>query len=265
MSGENPIRVTVHGAAGKVGREVLLAINKAEGVTLVAAIDRIPATELQPLPVEVPYFTNTETAIKESPADVVVDFTNPAASMEMAPVALQAGLRLVIGSTGFNPEQLNRLEALCTTHQRSAIVAPNFTIGAILLGHLAAIAAPFFEYVDILEEHHEMKIDAPSGTSLSIAKAIEEAGKSKFKMNVPEREPLKGTRGGNHNGITIHSIRMPGRVAHHQVTFGGPGQTLIIRHDTSNRECYMPGVIMAVRRVGQMNGLIHGLEQILDI
>ena len=234
-------------------------------MTLVAAIDRIPNTELRALPGDTQYYTDFAEGIRESRPDVMVDFTNSAASMEMAPVALQAGVRLVIGSTGFHPSQFDQLSSLCETHGSAAIVAPNFTIGAILLAHLAAIASRFFEYVDIVEEHHEMKIDSPSGTSLAIAKAIEETGGGKFKVNIPEQETLAGTRGGNQNGITIHSSRMPGRLAHHQVTFGGPGQTLMLRHDTLNRECYMPGVLTAIRQVVQYKGLVVGLEKLLDL
>jgi len=119
--------------------------------------------------------------------------------------------------------------------------------------------------VEIAEEHHEEKIDAPSGTALSIAKAIHEAHPARFQRNVPEREPLAGTRGGDYQGISIHSSRMPGRMAHHQVTFGGLGQTLSLRHDTINRECYMPGVLLAVRKVGELEGLVVGLDKLLGL
>ncbi|MEX2598995.1 MAG: 4-hydroxy-tetrahydrodipicolinate reductase, partial [Dehalococcoidia bacterium] len=237
MANSQPIRVAVHGAAGRVGREVVRAVSDADDLVLAAAIDRLPRGQVQGLPAEVPYFTDAQEAFAQAKADVVVDFSIAAASDAMLPLAIAAGTRPVIGTTGFTEDQVKTLEALCAEKKLGALLAPNFTIGAVLLGRLAAIAAPYFEYVDLVEEHHEMKIDAPSGTALGIAKAIHEAHPERFKSVVPEKEPLPGTRGGDYEGISIHSARLPGRMAHHQVTFGGPGQTLTLRHDTNNREC----------------------------
>ena len=266
MASKPVIRVAVHGAAGRVGREVLRVVAAAPDMTLTAAIDRVPQDELPALPTSVPYYVEPLHGLTHASVDVVVDFTNAAASIAMAPRALAAGARLVIGSTGFTEDQLAYLDGLCLEHGLSAIVAPNFTIGAVLLTKLAAMAAPYFDYVDLIEEHHEAKIDAPSGTALAIAKAISDARPEGFQRNVPEREPLEGTRGGDYESIMVHSSRMPGRMAHHQVTFGGQGQTLTLRHDTINRECYMPGVLMAVRRVGELEkGLTVGLDRLLDI
>ena len=265
MSSTNVIRVAVHGAAGEVGREVVKAAGQAEDMELVAAIDRVPAQEAPAFPEGVPYYTDVGTALAASPADVVVDFTTATASMAMVSQALDAGARPVIGTTGILAEQLAQLDTLCREHHLGGLYAPNFTIGAVLLGRLAAVAARFFDYVEIAEEHHEAKIDAPSGTALAIAGAIREGRPTPFRRNVPEREPLPGTRGGEEHGISIHSSRMQGRMAHHQVTFGGPGQTLTLRHDTINRECYMPGVLLAVRRVHDWEGLVVGLDRLLDL
>jgi len=265
MTNEPQIRVAVHGAAGRVGREVLRAVDGAPDMALTAAIDRIAPTDLDPLPADVPYYTDLRAALGHAQADVIVDFSVAAASYPMIPMALAAGTRPVIGTTGFTPEQINYLDAQCREHKLSGLLAPNFTIGAVLLGRLAAMAAPYFDYVDLVEEHHEQKIDAPSGTSIGIANAIHEAHPERFALNVPEREPLPGTRGADHEGISIHSVRMPGRMAHHQVTFGGPGQTLTLRHDTTNRECYMPGVLLAIRKVGELEGLVVGLDRLMGI
>ena len=265
MVSQGNIRVAVHGAAGRVGREVLRAVEDAADMTLVAAIDRVPASDLPPLPTQAPYFTDVGAALAHAPADAIVDFSVTAASLAMVPVALAAGARPVIGTTGFSDEQLRYIDAQCRQHGLGGVVAPNFTIGAVLLGRLAAEAAPYFDYVDLVEEHHEMKVDAPSGTALGIAKAIREAHPEPFKRNEPEREPLTGSRGGDYEGISIHAARMPGRMAHHQVTFAGPGQTLTLRHDTNNRECYMPGVLMAVRKVGELDGLVVGLDRIMGL
>lgn len=265
MTNTQNIKVAVHGAAGRVGREVLRAVDAASDMTLVAAIDRIPQNDLERLPVSVPYYTDAREGYLAAQADVVVDFSIAAASFPMIPLALAAGTRPVIGTTGFTPDQIATLDAMCQEHHLGGLLAPNFTIGAVLLGKLAALAAPYFEYVDIYEEHHEMKVDAPSGTAIGIAQSIAQAHPEAFVHNNPEREPIEGTRGGNFNGISIHSSRMPGRMAHHQVTFGGPGQTLTLRHDTNNRECYMPGVLLAVRKVVDIQGLTVGLDKLMGL
>ncbi len=265
MTNAQTIKVAVHGAAGRVGREVLRAVNAAPDMTLVAAIDRIPQNQLEALPVSVPYYTDARDGYMAAQADVVVDFSVSAASFPMIPLALAAGTRPVIGTTGFTEDQIAYLDAQCQEHHLGGLLAPNFTIGAVLLGTLAAMAAPYFDYVDIYEEHHEMKVDAPSGTAIGIAKSIHDAHPEAFEHNDPTREPLPGTRGGNYNGMSIHSSRMPGRMAHHQVTFGGPGQTLTLRHDTNNRECYMPGVLLAVRKVMGLQGLTVGLDKLMGL
>ena len=259
------IRVALHGAAGKVGREVLQAVAAAPDMEMVAAIDRVPQQDVPPLPKGVPYYTDARYGLTSCHADVVVDFSTANASVAMVPLALSAGIRPVIGTTGISDAQMAYLDGLCREHRLGGFWAPNFTIGAALLAKLAAMASRFFDYVEISEEHHEAKIDAPSGTALAIAKAISEAHPAPFQRNVPEKEPLASTRGGEYNGMSIHSGRMPGRMAHHQVTFGGPGQTLSLRHDTINRECYMPGVLLAVRRVREWEGLTVGLDKLLDL
>jgi 4-hydroxy-tetrahydrodipicolinate reductase len=265
MPSTHAIRVAVHGAAGRVGREVVIAIAEAPDMELMAAIDRLPPQDAPLLPAGVPYFDNAKDALSNTKPEVVVDFTNAEVSVALAPVALAAGVRPVIGSTGFLDDQLAYIDSLCHKHHLGAVYAPNFTIGAVLLAKLSAMAARFFEYAELTEEHHEQKLDAPSGTALSIAKAIHEAHPDRFQRNVPKKEPLPGTRGADYKGITIHSTRMPGRLAHHQVTFGAPGQTLTLRHDTINRECYMPGVLVAIRKVREIEGLAIGLENLLDL
>ena len=265
MTSQTNIRVAVHGAAGRVGREVLRAVDAAPGMMLTVAVDRVAPSDLEPLPADVPYYTDISSALTHAPSDVVVDFSVAPACLAMVPQALAAGTRPVIGTTGLSEEQIAHLDAQCQEHGLGGLLAPNFTIGAVLLGKLAAIAAPYFDYVDLVEEHHEMKVDAPSGTALGIAKAIQEAHPEAFAHNDPEREPLAGSRGADYHGISVHSARMPGRMAHHQVTFGGPGQTLTLRHDTNNRECYMPGVLLAVRKVGELEGLTVGLERLMGL
>ncbi|MBM3940377.1 MAG: 4-hydroxy-tetrahydrodipicolinate reductase [SAR202 cluster bacterium] len=265
MTTEALIRVAVHGAAGRVGREVLGAVSNERDMRLVAAIDRVPQGDLGPLGHGVPYFTDAEEAFRATKPHVVVDFTNAAASMGMVPHAFANGVRPVIGSTGWSQQQLDQIAEWARERRTAAFIAPNFTIGAVLLGRLSAIAAKWFDYCEIAEEHHEKKIDAPSGTALAIAEAVHREHPERFVRNTPEREPLGGTRGGDYHGISMHSGRMPGRMARHQVTFGGLGQTLVLTHDTIDRECYMPGVLLAVRRAGGLDGLVVGLEKLLDV
>ena len=262
MSTQAPIRVAVHGAAGRVGREVLRAVEDAPDLILTAAIDSVRP---ESLPGGVPHHTSAADALRERPSDVIIDFTNAVASLAMAPHALAAGARPVIGSTGFTDPQTKRLADLVREHGLSGVLAPNFTIGAVLLMRLAAVAARYFDYADIIEEHHETKVDAPSGTALAIARAVHAGRTDPFQRNVPEREPLAGSRGADFEGVTIHASRMPGKMANHQVTFGGLGQTLTLRHETINRECYMPGVLLAARKIRGLQGLIVGLDALLDL
>ncbi len=262
MTSQHLIRVAVHGAAGRVGREVLRAVEAAPDLELTAAID--PAAP-EWLPPGVPHYPNAADALRERPSDVLIDFTNAAASLAMAPHALEAGARPVIGSTGFTDAQIGELADLVRAHDLSGVLAPNFTIGAVLLMRLASIAARYFDYADVAEEHHETKVDAPSGTALAIARAVHAGRAERFLRNAPDREPLAGSRGADFEGIAVHAARMPGKMANHQVTFGGPGQTLTLRHETINRECYMPGVLLAARKVGELQGLVIGLDALLDL
>ena len=192
-----------------------------------------------------------------------MDFTQAEVTMAAAPVAARHSVNLVIGTTGLNQDNLDELDRVSREHSIGIIVAPNFALGAVLLMHLARQAAPFFEYADIIETHHEAKIDAPSGTAIAIARAV--AQDRQYKRNVPEREPMPGTRGGEYNGVGIHSIRMSGRNAHHEVIFGTAGQTVSLRHDTQGRDCYMPGVVRAIREVVELKGLVLGLDKILRL
>ena len=194
----------------------------------------------------------------------MVDFTNVEACMQNVGSAAAAGVHLVIGTTGLTDVHIRRLGTLCAEQNIGALVAPNFALGAVLLTHLARMASSFFDYADINEMHHEKKIDAPSGTALAIARAIAEGG-GEFQRPLPQGEAIPNTRGGEYNGITIHSSRMPGRLAHHQVTFGTLGQTLTLRHDSISRECFMPGVVMAIRDVAYRKGLVVGLQNILGL
>ena len=260
------ITVAIHGAAGKMGQEVIAALCKEPGLVPVGAVDKFGVGDKLDLPDgsgSIPFSADLDEILSSTSPQVLVDFTQAEATMAAAPVAARHGTSIVIGTTGITENDLSILEQLSSNWKVGILVAPNFAIGAVLLMNLARKASPFFDYVDIIETHHEAKIDAPSGTALAIAKSIERD--EKYKRNHPEKETLAGTRGGEYNSIGIHSIRMAGRIAHHEVIFGTAGQTLSIRHDTIGRDCYMPGVLRAIREVVNLKGLVIGLDKILGL
>ena len=198
-------------------------------------------------------------------ADVVVDFSNADGAMSAIRTASAHQVNVVVGSTGLSESNYQEADGLANEHGVGIIIAPNFAMGAVLMIHLAKEASRFFDYADLTEMHHEAKIDAPSGTALAIARAAVE-GKSGGFVNVQaEKELIEGPRGGDYEGISVHSARMPGRVAHHELVFGGLGQTLTIRHDSISRESFMPGVTMAIREVVNRTGLTVGLENLMGL
>ena len=259
------IGVVVNGATGKMGTETVAAISRQDDLTLVGGTclnDRGPALNV-PTGDQVPLSVNLEELIQRTQPDVLVDFTNATAGMEAASVGAAHSVNLVLGSSGLSDDHLKQLDALASDKNIGIIVAPNFALGAVILKRLVEQAAPFFEYVDIVEAHHEAKIDSPSGFALALAKSI--GDRKQFTRNYPEKENLPNTRGGEYNGVTVHSIRMPGRSAHHEVIFGAPGQSVSLRHDTLGRDCYMPGVLRCIREVVKRPGLVVGLENILGL
>jgi 4-hydroxy-tetrahydrodipicolinate reductase len=259
------IRVVVNGATGKMGTETVAAICREKGLSLVGATCHRERGSSLPLPGggEVPLSTNLEDLLAQTHPEVLVDFTNATACMEAASVAAAHSTNMVLGSSGLTEEHLRQLDALAHDKNIGIIVAPNFALGAVVLKKLVEQAAPYFDYVDIVESHHEAKIDAPSGFALALARSI--GAQKQFTRNITEKENLPNTRGGEYNGVTIHSVRMPGRSAHHEVIMGAPGQTISLRHDTLGRDCYMPGVIRCIREVVKQPGLVVGLENVLGL
>jgi 4-hydroxy-tetrahydrodipicolinate reductase len=207
--------------------------------------------------------TDLEALLEQTHPQVMLDLTNAAVAMDAAAKAAARKINIVMGASGFSDEQLQQLEVLANDNGIGIIVAPNFALGAIVLKKLAEQAAPYFDYVDIIESHHEAKIDSPSGFALNLMRSLGE--NKQFTRNQPEKENLANTRGGEYNGISVHSIRMPGKSAHHEVIFGAAGQTVSIRHDTLDRSCYMPGVLRCIRDVVTRPGLVIGLENVLGI
>lgn len=263
------IRVMVCGAYGKMGREVLKAVYNDKELELVGAMDVnssfADAGELIGIgKIGVTVGKELQTVIAETKPQVMVDFTNPAAVMPNIRTAIACGVSPVVGTTGLSADDLAEVERLCGKKKVSALIAPNFAIGAVLMMKMAQDAAKYLPHVEIIELHHDQKLDAPSGTALRTAQLIAEK-RGYLKQGHPaEEEKLAGARGSELEGIRIHSVRLPGYVAHQEVIFGGLGQTLTIRHDSISRESFMPGVVLACKRVLTIEGLVCGLENILN-
>ena len=262
------ITVAVNGALGRMGSTVLSAAAAEDGVRPIGGSD-IAATAdsvaIAGTSGSVPLAPGLSALFETVTPDVVVDFTNGAAAKEAIITCIAARVRGVSGSTGLSPEDLDEIGQLAADKGVGVISASNFALGAVVLMHLAGIASKYFDYADLIESHHEAKVDAPSGTALSIAKAMIEGRGSRFEQNVADLQTRAGSRGGDYEGINIHSARMPGRVARHEVVFGALGQTLTITHDSINRDSFMPGVMLAVKRVVSENALIVGLDTVLGL
>ena len=263
-----PIRVVVNGALGRMGQEVARAVLADSELRLVGAVEEkvpqayLPAPETPDL---IPFSSDMGSLIEKACPDVIVDFTRVQVAMEASSIALPLKVNMVIGTTGLSQADLDEIRDLCDKHKVAAIVAPNFSLGAVLLMHLAKTASRFFENAEIIEMHHDKKLDAPSGTAMATARLMAEARGSRFAYPPTERDVLAGARGGEVSGIAIHSVRMPGIMASQEVLFGGKGQTLLLRHDATSRESYMPGVVLAVKEVVKRTGLVLGLDQLLGL
>jgi 4-hydroxy-tetrahydrodipicolinate reductase len=270
-----PIPVIVNGAAGKMGREVIKAIAQADDMTLIGAIDRNPSVAGQDAgeiagcgPVEVPILPDMEAtcamAAQEKQLPVMVDFTHPDSVYDNVRAAIAYGVRPVVGTTGLSDAQIHDLADFADKASTGCLIIPNFCIGVVLLQQAAIQASKYFDHVEIIELHHNQKADAPSGTAIKTAQMLGELGKTYNPASVRETETLDGARGaiGSEN-IRIHSVRLPGLIAHQEVIFGAPGQLYTLRHDTSDRASYMPGVLLAIRQIITLKSLVYGLEKLL--
>lgn len=255
------LRVVVSGA-GKMGRQVAAAVAAEPDMAPVAFLDGLATTgKIDHLPV----YSDIAACFEDRSPDLVVDFSNAAWTPGLADVALERGVRLVIGTTGLAEDFLQRLEKEAKERKIGAVVAANFAIGAVLMMHFARQAARFFDNAEIIELHHDQKVDAPSGTAKTTAELMRAARSEAFTYPKTEKETVPGARGAELGGIAIHSVRLPGLVAHQEVIFGGLGQTLTIRHDTTGRDSFMPGVIMAAREVMKLDHLVAGLDQLFGL
>ncbi|MFZ5898032.1 MAG: 4-hydroxy-tetrahydrodipicolinate reductase [Bacillota bacterium] len=261
--------VVVSGAAGRMGREVVKAVANEPDLTLVGAVDVSHVGEdcgvlagIRPTGVKIE--PDLDRCLSSLRPDVMVDFTTPASVVKNVFIAIEAGVRPVVGTTGIGKGDLERMMAYSEERSVGGLVAPNFAIGAILMMRFAEMAASYFPAVEIIELHHDHKLDAPSGTALKTAEMIAAVRADSRHNDGREELKIPGARGGLcDGGIRVHSIRLPGLVAHQEVVFGGQGQTLTIRHDSISRESFMPGVILGIRKVMGLNRLVYGLDKLI--
>jgi len=265
----NKIQVIICGAAGKMGRSIIKGIALEPDLNISGAIDLINNGEdagvlagVEPMGIAVT--NNLRELLATREVDVVIDFTSPRSVMDNIHCALRHKVVPVVGTTGIGEAELNTISGWVDGCSTGAIIAPNFAIGAVLMMKAAQLFAAYLPDVEIIEMHHDEKLDAPSGTARKMAALIRKAS-GPTQPAKEELEIFPGTRGGRVAGIPVHSIRLPGLMAHHAVVFGSTGQLLTIRHDTLNRDCYIPGVLLAVRSAPGKKELIYGMDELIQI
>jgi 4-hydroxy-tetrahydrodipicolinate reductase len=259
--GKESLKVGVLGAAGRMGQSVCSAVMQAESLELVAAVD-LASDESEEMLKGIP-ITQEISDFFKAEVDVVVDFTIAEASKNNLPLLAEEGVDAVVGTSGLSDQDVLKIEK--KFNESSCLIVPNFAIGAVLMMHFASIAAPWFNTAEIIEYHHNQKKDSPSGTAIATAERMSSAS-NQWDEDPTINESIAGARGAKLKGIPIHAVRMKGMVAHQEVIMGSTGQTLTIRHDSPDRESFMPGVLLAVQGVASLpNGLTIGLEKLLGI
>lgn len=261
------INVLVNGACGRMGQAVLKAVSEDSELNLVAAVDIVGGKDTGELigvgANGVVVETDLKAAIQSKKPQVMVDFTRPDVVFQNAKTALEQKVAPVIGTTGLTAEQKEELKKISEDNDTPVFIAPNFAIGAVLMMLMSKQAAKYLPNVEIIELHHDKKLDAPSGTAIQTAEMIKEVRQSLKQGHPDEKEKLEGARGAEIDGMHIHSVRLPGFVAHQQVIFGGLGETLTIRHDSMDRASFMPGVVLACKKVLGLKGMTVGLDKLL--
>lgn len=243
------VKVGVLGASGRMGSEACRSVDADPDLELVARIDSNDDLE----------------ELIRAGTEVAVEFTTPASVRGNVEFCLDNGIHVVVGATGLTESDLGSIEERASVSGANVFVAPNFAIGAVLMMRFAAAAARHFDSAEIIERHHERKVDAPSGTALRTAALMNDAHDGSWVAPAGETETLEGSRGGDVEGVRVHSLRMPGSVAHQEVILGSAGETLTIRHDSLDRASFMPGVVLAVKKVRELPPLTVGLEHLLEL
>ena len=261
--------IVVSGALGKMGQEVVKLVDRKDDFNLVGAVDVDKNGEniqdvLNLTDENAEISNNLTKTLQKSSVDAVVDFTTPQVIMDNIRTACELGVDMVVGTTGITEADLAEVKELTAEKNNKVIIAPNFAIGAILMMEFSKKAAKFLDDVEIIEQHHDGKLDAPSGTAIKTAELIEE-NLAAAEDEVEEIEKLKGARGAEKGDINIHSVRLPGLVAHQEVIFGGEGQTLKLRHDSINRRSFMPGVALAIQKLDEISGVVYGLDNLIEL
>ena len=245
------IKVAVLGAKGRMGAEVVKALSNASDLELVASIDQ----------------NDDFNIVKNSGAQVAVDFTTPDVVMKNLELLIESGISPVVGTTGFTEEKIAQLQKMLDVKNGVSLrLVPNFSIGAILMMRFAKAATKFYDSAEIIEYHHPQKVDAPSGTAIRTAQIIAEERKANNLAKNPDAtaSEIPGARGSKIEGIPVHAVRMPGLVAHQEVIFGSLGESLTIRHDSFDRESFMPGVLLAIRNIAKKPGLTIGIDDLIS-
>jgi len=260
-------KVVVNGACGRMGKEVVKTVINDTKDELVGVYDKKNVGENIKSIIGIEQGNkciikdDLNQVIKNSDPDVIIDFTTPEIIMENIKTGLTNCVHMIVGTTGITDTDLEEIKELTLKNQVNALIVPNFALGAVLLMKFCTEAAKYMEDAEIIELHHDQKIDAPSGTAIKTAELINQNRNQEKKQK--QIEKIAGARGENKNGIHIHSVRLPGLVAHQEVIFGGEGQALTIRHDSYNRKSFMPGVKMALDKITEIDGLVYGLEKIM--
>ncbi len=261
-------RVVVNGACGRMGQEVVKTVVESDDL-LVGVCDHsnigenimeILALDEDPMLIKKDLYET----IEETQPDLIIDFTIPSVVMDNIKIALKNGVSMIVGTTGITDVDLKSIDELCKENDVNALIVPNFAIGAILMMRFAAEAAKYLDDVEIIELHHDQKVDSPSGTAIKTADLINKNRKKLQHKKIDEIEKIPGARGADADGIKVHSVRLPGLVAHQEVMFGAEGQSLLIKHDSYNRKSFMPGVRLALEKIDEISGLVYGLEKLLD-
>ena len=262
------IRVLINGAYGKMGRSMSAGIIAAGDMEIAAAVDiqgigRDLGLLVGGEPNGLSITGDLAAAIHASKPEVLVDFTSPQVVLNNLRTALPFSLPCVVGTTGLKEPELAEVDALARQHNTAVFFTPNFALGAVLMMRFAQDAARYFPNVEVIERHHDQKLDAPSGTAVATLELIAEKREQFVQGAACESESIAGARGGDFQGARVHSVRLPGYVATQEVVFGSQGQLLTIRHDAINRDCFLPGLLLAIRKMKSFNGLVMGLEKLL--
>ncbi|MEG1495891.1 MAG: 4-hydroxy-tetrahydrodipicolinate reductase [Clostridiales bacterium] len=263
------MKVAMIGVNGKMGRAILAGIIDSANVKIVGAVDIVGVgVDISALiggePRNIIVENSMEKMIKDKEPDVIIDFTSPKTVKNNVKIALANKVHIIVGTTGLSPDDLEEINSLAKEVSRVAFVVPNFALGAVLMMNFSAQAAKYFPNVEVIELHHDQKLDAPSGTAIKTLEMMAAEREKIHQGNPQEVEKIKGARGGEYQGMRVHSVRLPGYVAHQEVLFGGRGQTLSIRHDSMNRDSFVDGVLLTLNSIGDLQpGLTYGLEKVL--